>query len=588
MKHPREQSEVSWCRRLGGAGNAWKLLACVGVALIGACTEPKPTAPAEPPELVIRGHNPPARCVPEVIESATDSTETVLVTFTVDDPNGCYPNLVDWGIDMADPVEVDTPQGSTMFQTRTGLNYVNMPSPPYAAIGAHYTPPRVMIEFDPPVRSVEFYYSRLSQARAVWGGDIVEADSMRVRAMSRIPGTLFYNIYDTKTLYSNVSRTTPPWDTWTYVKFSASSDKIQWLWFDGTLVIDDLKIVRRPFTCTSPLQRGQVARCELASPSLTISSWRFQPDDPSLPEVQTATPNAIWQGVIATSGLVSVSASDGVATRTYTARIDVVDRSWDWPAAWSYREGPELTVSDHEVASSEDAFGRNCPEKYAGESLCVAVERSRLQPDPFLEPDSGFNAAMISSGPNQGYWYVATIRSQMKRVANVNPGLLATSPRQHPVPTVLLTKACKRGLGVKPNATAAVANMNQFNQFCGPMGTDMSIFVPAIWGHEGFGYGGGSGHETLARQAAGEQQNDPYSAIEQFVRADSSTLAAQALVRVRAIGDDITRRAKDHNPINGGPQGNYDPAAFGTEMWFWEIGESGELVWARRLLTSRY
>lgn len=233
--------------------------------------------------------------------------------------------------------------------------------------------------------------------------------------------------------------------------------------------------------------------------------------------------------------------------------------------------------------------GRNCPEEFPDEATCIAVQnRSRLQPDPNLEPDSGYSATRVATGPNAGYWYVSNIRYHMKRVANVHPGMLITSPRKHPVPPAALTRACKKGLGVKNNATAADANMNQFNQFCGPLGTDMTIFVPAIWGHEGFGYNGGVGHETLGQQAAGEPQNDPYKAIEPLVRGDSSRLAIDVVTIAQRIGNDITEKASDGNLINGGPHGNYSSATFGTEMWFWEAVSGGGLNWSRRPLLNTY
>ncbi|HSF30847.1 MAG TPA: hypothetical protein VLK82_10305, partial [Candidatus Tectomicrobia bacterium] len=447
-----------------------------------------------------------------------------------------------------------------------------------------------VIEFDPPVSSVSFYYSRLQGERAWWGGVIVEhTDSMMVYARSRIPGTTFYNDWASRKLYSNVPSTTVPWSVWTPVTLSTSGDKIQWLWFDGNLVLDNLQITRKPLSCTGA-QRGQVARCELSSAAWTVTGWEFQPDSGfSVPAIQDTSSSRVWQGTAAVPGMVTVHVTNGSTPTLFRAHLGVTDRSYNWSAQWSYRQGPELTVADAEVASSNAAFGRNCLEEFPDEATCTAVaNRSRLQPDPNLEPDSGFTVARVASGPNRSYWYVSSIQYRMKRVGNVHPGMLVTSLRKHPVPPAALTTACKKGIGVKHNATAADANMNQFNQFCGPLGTDMTIFVPAIWGHEGFGYNGGVGHETLGQQAAGEPQNDPYKAIESVVRADSAILASNALIMIQSIGDDITEKSADGNAINGGPHGNYAPAAYGTEMWFWEIVSGGGFGWSRRPLTSNY
>ena len=196
---------------------------------------------------------------------------------------------------------------------------------------------------------------------------------------------------------------------------------------------------------------------------------------------------------------------------------------------------------------------------------------------------------MFIDGPEKGYWYVSSIRYNMKRVGNVHPGMLVTSPRKHPVPTAALTKDCKRSLGLSPKATSGDANMNQFNQFCGPLGIDMTVFVPAIWGHEGFGYNGGVGHETLGQQAAGEPQNDPYKAIQRLTAPDSQSLANAVREKIIPIGRDITIKAADSNAVNQGPQGNYVRSQHpGREMWFWEVGSGGFLTWVRRPLKRDY
>jgi len=51
---------------------------------------------------------------------------------------------------MVDPMPVDTPQGDGKFIPRTD-HAANLPSGIVYAQGAEYTPPQVMIEFDPPI-----------------------------------------------------------------------------------------------------------------------------------------------------------------------------------------------------------------------------------------------------------------------------------------------------------------------------------------------------------------------------------------------------------------------------------------------------
>jgi hypothetical protein len=161
---------------------------------------------------------------------------------------------------------------------------------------------------------------------------------------------------------------------------------------------------------------------------------------------------------------------------------------------------------------------------------------------------------------------VASKHYNMKRVGNVNPGLLINSPRKHLVPATYPTRDCKRGLGLSNKATVGHANMNQFNQFCGSLGANMVIWIAAALGHEGRGYNAGVGHQDLGEAAAAEPQNDPHKAVEALVYPDSIPLVIEADVRARTIGDNILDKTLDGNPINGGPQNNHPPAP----MWFWE------------------
>jgi hypothetical protein len=104
------------------------------------------------------------------------------------------------------------------------------------------------------------------------------------------------------------------------------------------------------------------------------------------------------------------------------------------------------------------------------------------------------------------------------------------------------------------------------------------------WGHEGFGYpvGVGTGHESLAREAAGEPQNDPYKRIESLVSTDRAMLENTIADIVVQIGDDITLRSADDNPINGGPKNNYSRPLNRPWEYFWEQDRTtGAFRWVR-------
>lgn len=530
-------------------------LSCI--AALASCSSDSTAGPATDPVPVIRAF--PTSCVPETFVTVTDSTETVRTTFSNPDPS-CYPNLVQWGVDMADPAGVDTPQGTSAWIMKSNLPVTNAPSPGHVAQPASYTPPQVMIEFDPPVRSVSFYYSRLLQERARWGGQTVLADSMRVYAMYRMPGSTFYQTLVLRTLYSNVQSTTAPWTNWTRVEMIAPVDSIQWLWFDGGLLIDDLEFTRAPLRCKSPVERGREVTCTMQSTTWTPTAWEFTPDSGSaLPPVQEQSANSQWVGVAAVSGTVTVTATDGMTSRTFKQQLSVLNRLSQWASKQTYRVGPELTAPDVEPGLGV-SLGRNC----IVAPLCAPYYR--LEPDPFQFVDSGYVVTPVTSGPNKGYWLVTQPTFSMSRVANVNPAILPASPRVHQLP-YSVPKKCKQALGFGPKDTAS-ANFHMYNDKC--QGINMAAFVDAVLGHEGLGFNGGVGHESLARQAASDPANDPYASTDTLVRPDSAALAGEVWLTLTAIAEDLSNRADDSTntgPTTAVPNGNFS----GGPIWFWSV-----------------
>jgi hypothetical protein len=576
------------------------------VVLVACLAEDEPTGVSGPPSNVVRG----AGCTPEVIQTSSGSSDTLLITFeNPSNPLQLCINLAPYGIDMVDPMPVDTPQGDGLFMPRTD-HAANLPSGIVYALGAQYTPPQVMIEFDPPISSAEFYYSRRLNSEAIWNGVMAPYDSMPVWAVSRTPGTLSYQFWASKTLYGNVPANTPDvvtnLDVWTPVKLQSNfGDKIQWLWFNGTIAIDNLKVVRTPLSCTSTVVRGQQQRCVFSSNAWTVTRWEFTPDgdggmtalrrepgseglslasvsSPPMPVVVENTSNKEWTGGVAVGGSVKVYVTNGTTSRTYETHFAVTDRPYNWRATWDYRQGPDSTVADLDLDPADTVYGRNCPQQFPKESTCIAQTRLRIQPDPWVQPGAGYSMNSFPTGPNTGYWYVASISYDMKRVGNVHQGMLFTSTRKHTVPTELFSKNCKKGLGLSPNASTGQANHYQINKFCTVATTPpipIDNLISGLYGHEGFGYNGGVGHETLGQQAAGEPQNDPYKAIEKLTATDSVTLAGLIDPEVLIIGQEISLKAADKNSINGGPHGNFDPAQYpNTKIYFWNFNPTTQ-VW---------
>ena len=191
---------------------------------------------------------------------------------------------------------------------------------------------------------------------------------MEVIATSKIPGTNIHERWDRKVIYSNVQHPSPPLDTWTPVTLrSTQGNKIQWLWFQGHLAIDNFKVTRKPLNCTpTTVQRGQQVRCEVVlAGGWSVTGWTFQPDDASIPVVQETSSNKEWKGIAAAPGTVTVQATNGTATRAYKVPVKVTDRPSAWSSRWGYREGPELNCG-RSRASSRSGRGAELPRGICG------------------------------------------------------------------------------------------------------------------------------------------------------------------------------------------------------------------------------
>lgn len=528
------------------------------LVLFAACATEEPTAVSTRPSHVVRG----AGCSPLVIETSSDDADTTLITF--EDPSGglasCN-NLVPWGVDYKDPIGVDTPQGNGDFVARSDAS--NMPSPPMYAMGAWYTPPQVVIEFDPPIYSAEFYYSRIANSPAMVNGQPGSSDGVWVYAMSRTPGTLFYQTYDTKLLPSTQPLTSPAsFSVWAQTRLAATSDKIQWLWFDGAIGIDNLKIVRHPLICTSPVTRGQQVSCKVSSPSWTVTGWEFNPDNTgslTVGPVQEASASTEWKGTAVATGVVTAHVTNGGASRDLKARFVVNTRQSPWGTAgnWTYYDSISPSMDVEPIPGVQITYGRNCPDSLP------CVRTSHVQPDPAQFPGFGFTADTVASGPNKGYWYVATSKYAMHRHAKLNPAIYDTSHWTHPVANP--TNQCRNALGFGPKA-AVSANWNRYSNKC--KGINTPGFVSAVLGHEGFGYGGGVGHEGLARATAGDGAHDPHRAIDPLVYPDAATLDGAVTVLLSPIANEIDERSDDSTNTAPGypaPHGNYP----GGTVWQW-------------------
>lgn len=497
-----------------------------------------------------------------------DSTITHTVSF-----DGCtdydYPALAQYGIDMADPVGVDTPQGDSRWQMFNS-NAANAPTMP--GIARHPTSTQVVIELSPGADEVLFHYSRLQGERAKWNGQTVQVDSMMVYALYQPTSGSIGTVEDQRKLYSNVPSTTPPWSVWDSVVLRRYTKQIDLVFFDGDLAIDNVSITRKPLKCLSAL-RGREGRCYVSpGPTWTVAEWKFEPTDSLLPEVVEVASDTMWKGIAATPGVVTVKLLSATGVIEFRADWHVTARSSRWQQNWSYTQSVHETVDPTEYLyeSSAAVIGRNCPEEYPTYAVCAGQGWGRVMPSLRVSTDSGFRVKKVADGPNEGYWFVDTTLYRMRRTGNAQATFRRNFAGTHPVPPANITSKCKKALGLKGNVQVAFANVHIFNTDCSPNGPDMGAMVAGILGHEGFGANGGDGHEGLARIEGGYPHNDPHAAIEAIVSADSAALRQQALNLVLDIDDRITSFSADNSP-SGGPQGNYQ---YSGPVYYWSVNQN--------------
>lgn len=530
------------------------------IMLLTGCATDQPTTATGDPSRVVRSY--PGGCVPEVTTEYTDSTETIITTFTAASTS-CIPDLSQWGIELADPMKVDTPQGDAAWQSRSDYDALNMPSPSHVAGLVSVSPPQVMIEFEPRVQSVEFHYSMLTPARTWWDGGVVYSDSLLVEAVSRRPGTTYYTTHARKVLRSNVPSSTPPYTQWDPVKISADGNVIEWLWFDGVLLMDNLRVTRFPLRCPRAVLRGGQVTCQVTSPNMSVTGWEFQPDSSNLAPVQDASTSKEWKGAVVTDGtvVVHVTAADG--PRSFKARIRAVNRAsygdaaWDWRTKWAY--------IDTTMAQPEPPFVNSDGKTQIDYARNEAVEdryAPRIMPDVWETDPArrGYTLAQVPpGGPNAGYWYVQSMSLHMHRRGRLNPFVMQDAAMDLPLGATLV-KECKKYLG-----GGTTINFYRFN-LC--KSKDVDDFLAGVRAHEGFGRNGGTGHEGLAQAAAALAENDPYKFVEPKARSTREELDELIRRDVPKMAERIYMASRDRldpsDPI--GPRGNWA----GT-TWDWIV-----------------
>jgi hypothetical protein len=194
-------------------------------------------------------------------------------------------------------------------------------------------------------------------------------------------------------------------------------------------------------------------------------------------------------------------------------------------------------------------------------------------PNLQVDPQAGYSIGQVTSGPNTGLWYVTDVRYYMERVSGMNPQVTANGSAFQ-LPEGSQANECRTNMGLGPSDPVHVY-YHTFNSRC--KGVDMGAVIQAIWGHEGFGANGGTGHESRAHALASQVQYDPHALIEDTfdpVEADLRTKILNAVwdLNVRLSGSN-NGGAGDHTYVTGNWPG---------ELWLWYWDGAGQYVHAKQ------
>jgi hypothetical protein len=313
-------------------------------------------------------------------------------------------------------------------------------------------------------------------------------------------------------------------------------------------------------TCTPMVVRGETVTCSLTNATgVDVQEWKFVGEtfanDPSL-EISEPGPEKVWTGPAIEGGTVTVETLVNGAPQTFTSSFSVSNRAWKWgPADWSYSQGGapvcDSTRPTH-TATLNIGWNRNAGVGGAG---CFEAHLHRwVLPDPVQTPNTGYTVEPVPSGPNRGRWYVTQASFRIDRASNMNPHWLPTGPEFRLTgPQVAECIAA----GVTPPVRV---NLYTFNKTC--KGVDIDRFIAGVWGHEGFGYAGGAGHQGLGQGRAAEPGGDPLLAIEWFTRANEMDLREDVHNAVYSVGESIQLQSADES---GNVAGNWP----GGLLWVW-------------------
>lgn len=326
-------------------------------------------------------------------------------------------------------------------------------------------------------------------------------------------------------------------------------------------------------SCTSAM-RGQLAQCSISGAVDSVLAWRWigatSTSGGGVDTVFTSQNITTWAGPAVATGNVEVDVVAGGQPQTLpAAALFVTPRAWSWgPSDWSYvpSQAPSCLGDDPLPFSYNPSgnqhvidsllLGRNGPRSTNCADALIFVE-----PNLGTQPDSGFVADSVASGPNAGLSYVASWSYRMDRGSHVDVHLDSIGV------TVALQRnseinQCSHG-GASPPDTV---NFFVFNEVC--KGVPVAPLIAGIEQHEGYGIPSlpdtaASGHQRRIEFAASQPINNPAGAIETAVTPQGSAILTGLVQILAGAVDDRLYQAADTAHV-------YVTNNYCLDYWLWD------------------
>lgn len=433
------------------------------------------------------------------------------------------------------------------YVTLGGAIFADAPSPTHGAQVQRAWAGEV--SFDPPVSEVSFLYtSYITNDHTLYAYN----EAGWLVASAAAPG-------NAEGAYLN---------TWDTVGVALASDVIARIRFSGVgnPAIDDFRFVRDlpPAIVCDTVPRGSPSTCRVRSEvfnDLTgVTGWKSIVDNGSAIDTIFGPQDSTWTGTVVHAAIVSaIGLTNNNDSIPLVGALEVLPRdsvTWRWSEDdWVFVQGAGKDCGQFSKAELPGTIvaGQHLRANYCLNGY-IDPPPTGVNPPVVGAPSSPVQVGSISdAGPNDGLWYVESAAFGMDNGSILNPSIL---PGYTP-----LDNLHNKDKNVCKNAGNQLqqANFYDYNTLC--RGVALSVWYQGLWDHEGYGSGGGNGHESRLRMGATLPQNDPVWAVEPLVELSES-----------AIGDAISGalQAVDGNLITAGDpshvfvRNNYAPIT----LWF--------------------